>query len=245
MQRLVGLLLLCSLLHLSSSKTFAQSITPLHTDPSLIDPDDEDSLLFAARNSVPIFLRILLPPGIREGYALRAYFGGEDFVRFAKGESDQERMDVILFDAEKLTHGARSISLLAAAFGVFEHRYIPLKMPGFVLSIPLTSETEERFHLRVSHLPEHIYRADMNDVDKLQHFFSSAWLKSALGMDWLVSLAGDFVEIGEETFLVGGSNDPRDKHANADGLSFGRRLYGTGCEEELDIAPSRFLTPNP
>jgi len=207
---------------------------------------NEDSLLRDARSSVPILLRILLPPGLREGYTLREYFASDAYVQASLGESDQERMDAIYYDAVELTHQHSSTTLLAAAFSVFEHKSIQLQMPGFILPIPLTSESNEHFDLRVSHLPAHIYSPKIGDVDKLQHFFSSAWLKKLFGMDWLVEFAGNFVEVGEQAFVVGGADDPRDKHANADGLNFGRNISRhIRRHGELDIAPSEFLTPNP
>jgi hypothetical protein len=194
----------------------------------------------AARSQVGILFRILLPPGIREGYVMREYLGSHQFLEDTKDENDQQKMDDIYLDAMDLTHGNHTLGLLAAAFGVFEHKTIPLDIFGLVIPVPLTSESQERFDRRVSHLPVHLYNAQTADVDKLQHFFSSAWLKKVLGMDWIVNIAGNFVEVFEDAMVLGGSNDPRDKHANRDGLEFANHL--DHCEKRL---PSTFLTPNP
>ncbi len=187
---------------------------------------------------------LLVPAGIRDGYRLREYLATSEYRELASGESQAEQMDDIYFDALWLAHGDRTRAVLATAFGVFEHSTIQLQMPGFVLPIPLTSESRAHFDERVRNLPQHIYSDQINDVDKLQHFFSSAWLKRLFGMNWVVSLAGDLVEIGEEAMVVGGSNDPRDKHANHDGINFAHEL-DSNCAHELEVAPSRFLTPNP
>ena len=200
---------------------------------------EEDGLV-RAKNNVSIILQILLPDGIQEGYIMREYLGSEKFPEETLGLSDREKMDEIYLDAMDLSQGSETSGLLAAAFGVFEHKTIPLDLFGLIIQLPLTSESQLHFDTRVSHLPSHLYSPAVGDIDKLQHFFSSAWLKSALGMDWLVNLAGNFVEIGEEAFVLGGSNDPRDKHANHDGLRFGNHLGEWGI-----VLPSEFLTPNP
>jgi len=200
----------------------------------------QDTILREAASRVSILFRILLPPGIREGYVMREYLGSNRFLDDTKDETDQDKMDDIYLDAMDLAHGNHTLGLLAAAFGVFEHKTIPLDILGLVIPIPLTSESQERFNTRVSHLPVHIYSPAIPDVDKLQHFFSSAWLKKVLGMDWIVNIAGNFVEVFEDAMVLGGSNDPRDKHANHDGLEFANHLER--CEKKL---PSAFLTPNP
>ena len=59
-------------------------------------------------------------------------------------------------------------------------------------------------------------------------------------MNWLVKMLGNLVEIGEDAFVVGGMNDERDKHANADGLRF-----GTIARSDPNTRPSDHLTSNP
>ena len=49
----------------------------------------------------------------------------------------------------------------------------------------------------------------------------SAYFMGVLKMNSLVTLLGDGVEIGEDLFIVGGVDDPRDRHANKDGRRFG------------------------
>jgi hypothetical protein len=227
---------LISCVLLLASNTFAQ-IT--------IEKTSSDTSDFFDEHPISPLIGFLVPAGIRDGYRLREYLASDAYRASCAGETQAEQMDNIYYEAVALAHGNRSRAVLATAISVFEHGSIQLRMPGFILPIPLTSESRAHFEDRVRNLPHYIYSEKINDVDKLQHFFSSAWLKRALGMDWLVSLAGDLVEIGEEAMVVGGSNDPRDKHANHDGIRFAHQLDSRGCQDELLVSPSKSLTPNP
>lgn len=193
-----------------------------------------------AKNHTSIFYRLFFPGGMREGYILRNFILSDGFKAYLDSTSSQDAFDLIYDAAIQLTHGETSDAALASMVGTFEHQYVPLKLPGFVLPIPLTIESDARFKRRVSHLPRSIYGAKGDDRDKLQHFFANTWLKRALGFHWLVKLFGELVERGESGFVQGGVNDDRDKAANRDGMSFGIR-----GEDDLGVTPSQFLSPNP
>lgn len=195
-----------------------------------------------ARHSISLPFSLLVPAGIRIGYDMREYIASPEFASFDSSMSgDPEAVfDEIYYEAVAMAHGDLADAFLGASFGSFEHEYIPFVFFGWELDVPLTSETHARFAQRVSHLPEHLYHIPEGDRDKIQHFFASAWLKSIFGMDWLVNLAGNGVEVGESLFTVGGFQDPRDEHANADG-----RRFEIQAEHSLNSTPSSSLTPNP
>ena len=193
-----------------------------------------------ARNSFPLPFSLLIPNGIRLGYDMREYIASTEFGEFDSTMQPEIVFDEIYCQAVEYAHGDMPTAFLAAAFGSIEHEYIPFDLLGMELDLPLTNESHKRFITRWSHLPEHLYHTSEGDRDKIQHFFASAWLKSTLGMDWLVRLAGKGVEVGESLFLIGGFEDPRDIHANNDGVRF-----GTKAEGDLDRSPSSELTPNP
>jgi hypothetical protein len=152
----------------------------------------------------------------------------------------EEAFDEIYFEALAMAHGVRTDAFLAASYGSFEHEFIPLVFFGAEVDLPLTSEDHSRFLLRVSHLPAHLYHIPEGDRDKIQHFFASAWIKSLFGMDWLIHLAGEAVEAGESFFIAGESRDPRDIHANNDGIGFALH-----ASKSIEHVPSASLTPNP
>jgi hypothetical protein len=218
----------------------------LPTDVMLAQVDHQDvtDLLTradrVARHSIPFPFSLIVPEGIRLGYDMRDYIASQEFAAFDSSVSPEDAFDEIYFEAVTMAHGDLPVAFLAASFGSFEHEYIPLNFFGAELDVPLTSENHSRFLTRVSHLPTHLYHTPEDDRDKLQHFFASGWLKSILGMDWLVRLAGEGVEEGETLFVVGDSRDPRDIHANGDGLQFELQ-----AEHSLEQAPSKNITKNP
>ena len=193
-----------------------------------------------ARYAVPFQLSLVLPTGVRIGYEMRSYIASHAFGAFDSSVSPEASFDEIYYEALELAHGDRSNAFLGASIGSFEHEWIPLDILGIRINIPLTSEPHARFVRRWSHLPAHLYHTRELDRDKLQHFFASAWLKRTLGMDWLVELAGQAVEVGENWFVGGGFIDPRDLHANNDG-----RRFEMQSERNENARPASSLTPNP
>ena len=97
-----------------------------------------------------------------------------------------------------------------------------------MLTLPLTLESIDQFRMRYGNLPSRVFSdsADTvsNDKDKLQHFFGSAYLAFTEGGDNIAEHIGDWIERGEESFVVGGRDDVRDRKANALGQEFGLML---------------------
>lgn len=191
-----------------------------------------------SQESSPLLL--LVPSELRAGYVLRDYIRSDAFGLFDSLARSAVAFDEIYYAATELTHGDQNAAFFAATVGVFEHESIPFDLFGHEIDLPVTMESHAQFERRTGHLPNHLYHTPEDDRDKLQHFFASAWLKSWLGMDWLVALGGEFVEAAENTLLVGGFRDPRDIHANHDGARFALR-----ASENIDARPSKSLTLNP
>ncbi len=167
-------------------------------------------------------LDLLLPPAIRAGYHTRAW--ARDALPPA-GDSldDLARMDMIYLRALGESSGDIESALLASLIACFEHRTIPF---SFGLHLPLTLEGDESFARRVERLPELLFadRPEGGDRDKLQHFFASAWLAWTLDNGALADLAGLGIEAGEEAFISGGADDPRDVRTNRLGQHFAELL---------------------
>jgi hypothetical protein len=193
-----------------------------------------------ARHSIQFPFSLIVPQTVRLGYDMREYIASREFGEFDSIAPPEIVFNEIYYQAVEYAHGDFPTACFAAAYGSIEHESIPFEFFGKEFDFPLTNETHARFLLRRSHLPRHLYRIPEGDEDKVQHFFASAWLKSTLGMDWLVRLAGRGVEVGERLLTVGGFEDPRDIHANNDGLRFGAKAEG-----RTGLTPSSCLTPNP
>ncbi len=228
-----ALLLLCTTALLSSCSIATSVDRDSGTSP-LLGEDRE------ARHSILFPFSLFVPEGIRLGSDMRDFIESPEFGRFDSSAPPEAVFNEIYFEALTLAHGNLADGLLAASFGSFEHEFIPLTFFGAEINLPLTTASHSRFLLRVSHLPEHLYHIPEGDRDKIQHFFASAWLKSIFGMDWLVHLAGEGVEEGESLFVIGDARDPRDIHANGDGLRFELQ-----AEKSIEHHPSASLTPNP
>lgn len=172
----------------------------------------------------------ILPDGFRQGYEVRELILSPDYDSLRTFANDRETLDALYQYALYTSHGDEESATFAMLVAVFEHRTIPMKMG---VEIPLSFENEEAFTRRVERLPRHIYNDSTDDRDKLQHFFSSAYIKRTLGMSWLVNLLGEVVEILEEKLVTGGANDRRDIVANRDGVRFAVSRYRL---------PTEFLT---
>jgi len=130
--------------------------------------------------------------------------------------------------------------LLLAALATFDHRTIRLKVPIFVLTIPLSDESEKEFNTRVNNLPVQLLpdspKNRFGDRDKLQHFFGSAFITYVFNTADGAERIGYAIEQGEHAAIVGGDRDVRDIHADMMGQQFGLALMNNPYRY-----PSEFL----
>ena len=175
----------------------------------------------------------IVPHGMREGYEVREFIIEQGGALAALPPGDA--MNVIYLQALMETNGDKGAASLATLIAVLEHRNIPIS--GIGIQLPLTLERDSVFAKRVGYLPRNIYGEGHDDRDKLQHFFANSWLKKELGMEWLVRLIGELIEVGEDAIVDGGVYDERDKIANRDGIRF-----GIGSSDSLEALPSNYLS---
>jgi hypothetical protein len=138
-------------------------------------------------------------------------------------------IDAIYLKSLKIADYNIARGLFLSFVAVLEHRKIDVKMPIFKqLALPLTFEEDSIFYSRIKNLPSKVYSdtppGSYGDIDKLQHFFGSAYLAFASESPGLTHITGDLIEWLEPILIVGGDDDPRDKRANNQGKSFGRDL---------------------
>jgi len=150
-----------------------------------------------------------------------------------EGVDDLLRVDLIFLRALAETGGDRRDAILATAVAVLGTQTIPTTIG---IDVPLALETGDQFAARVRRLPRHLYadRPDGDDVDKLQHFFFSAWLAWDLDNRGFADILGMGIESGEEFMIRGGADDPRDVRTNRLGALFARLLG-----EYPELLPSR------
>jgi hypothetical protein len=201
-----------------------------------LEPLEEFSGLVSALSLV------LIPKVFADGVLLKTFVSSEEFAGTRKQWGDRHAMDVLFRRAQNLCWGNTFCALLISFLAVVDHQRVGIRtpLPGLILWLPLTGEFSDEYALRVKGLPGRV-AADSpetggGDRDKLQHFFGSALLAYLSESGDQVDRFGEFVEWGEERFIVGGTLDERDLEADRRGRNFGLRLL-----ESPDVRPSVFF----
>lgn len=192
----------------------------------------------ALRALAPLFL----PKVMYDCWQLKSFIQGEDFQDLRASHGDIKAVDAIYARAKRLSWDNMYESLLISFVATMDHREFGIEIPllGPLLWIPLTSEFHDEFEARVACLPRNLYpdgpHDRSGDRDKLQHFFGAAFLTYVFESPGAADRTGNFVERGEQLFVVGGVNDPRDVRANRQGERF-----GAGLLKDPSLVPSGFI----
>jgi hypothetical protein len=182
------------------------------------------------------------PQIIIDAKSIRAYVRDERFQIMRSRCGDMRAIDAIYLKSLRITEYNIARALFVSFLAVLEHRNVYVKVPIIKsLELPVSFEEDSLFYARLKNLPRRVYPdtpADsVGDVDKLQHFFGSAYLAYSSESPGLAHAAGNLIEWTEDKFVVGGVDDPRDKRANNQGKSFGRDLLVVKT-----LLPSDYLT---
>lgn len=201
--------------------------------PSFIFSQDQDTLwlnedwYYSTETSSLFDVTGFLPPFFKDEARLKRYLRDERFYELRKRYDDTLAVDAIFDRAMLIADDDVKHALLIATVAVMDHRRLGLRIPllGSVY-IPLTFESDSLFRIRRTHLPKKLLNdfRRSSDKDKLQHFFGSAYVAYVFNSDAVARWFGDLFETGEESFVLGGRIDPRDKLANEKGREFGLRL---------------------
>jgi hypothetical protein len=175
-------------------------------------------------------MTLLVPVVMSNVHELKAMVRSEEFQQIRRRWGDQYAVDLAFRQAEQLCWNNRGVSLFVMFLALMDHRNVGFRVPllGPILWLPLTGEFKDEFDERVRALPAHLFpdspQGTYSDKDKLQHFFGSAFLAYLFGEGDPAERFGDFVEWGEDRFVVGGTYDLRDLEANNRGRRFAERL---------------------
>ena len=185
---------------------------------------------------------IFTPQIILDTKIIRDYIRDGRFQILRSQCGEMCAIDAIYLKSLKIADYNIARALFLSFLAVLEHRKIDIKMLIFKsLPFPLTFETDSIFFARKKNLPIHVYPdttpGTYGDIDKLQHFFGSAYLAFASESPEMTHRTGDLIEWLEPILIVGGDDDPRDKRANNQGNSFGRDLLVVKT-----LLPSDYLT---
>lgn len=170
------------------------------------------------------------------------YIASEKFLELRKTHGELTAVDSIFRFALILNNYEYSETLLSLTFTTVPYRKVPVQTPllKFNLSYPLLSPDEETFKKKNENLPRYLFiDSPLNqygDIDKLAHFFGSAFLSYNANIFDLGELIGYFVEVFEENFKVQSEIDLRDIDVN-----FYGRLFGKLLKKNKSILPSQIL----
>jgi len=225
---------------------------PLLTSPAAAQSNEEKSAMtlswdFDAEQDSHFSLGgfvsdIFTPQIILDTRHIRGYIRDERFQKLRKQNGDTRAIDAIYLKSLKIAEYNIARALFLSFMAVLEHRRVDIKMPIVKsLAVPLTFEEDSIFNSRIKNLPAQVY-ADTppgvyGDIDKLQHFFGSAYLAFATESPGLTGTTGTLIEWGEEKLVVEGADDPRDQRANNQGKDFGHDLLVVKT-----LLPSDYLT---
>ncbi|MEN3038635.1 MAG: hypothetical protein ABDI07_05705 [Candidatus Kryptonium sp.] len=170
-------------------------------------------------------------------HKLRDFIRSEDFRNLKQKLGDVRSIDLIYKKSLVLCDYDIENALLVCGFASLSHRKINFKIPLIGLKIPiiLTSESKENYERRIKNLPSRIFSDTIDDKDKLQHFFFSAYIAYKNAGRRTADKIGLLVEEGEKIGL-NLARDERDIIANRLGQSFGLSLH-----KNPFTLPSRFF----
>lgn len=186
---------------------------------------------------------LLVPVMLNNVQQLKLLIRGDEFKEIRVRHGDRHAVDVMFRWAEQLSWNNRGVALFIAFLSSIDHRNVGFRIPllGPLLWLPLSGEFQEEFEERLRAMPVDLFpdspRGQAGDRDKLQHFFGSAFLAYVFGGADAAERIGEFIEWGEDAFVVDGVYDLRDKEANARGRRFAARL-----REDYAALPSADMT---
>lgn len=170
------------------------------------------------------------------------YIASEKFIEIRKSSGDLISVDSLYHKALEINDYNYSETLLSLMFATVPYREVPIKLPVFniIIYYPLISADEETFHKKNENLPRRLFidtpQNEYGDLDKLAHFFGSAFLSYESNIFDLGELIGYFIEAFEESFKVQSKIDYRDIDVN-----FYGRLFGKLLRKDKTIYPSQIL----
>ncbi|MGQ9799783.1 MAG: hypothetical protein ACUVRG_10955, partial [Ignavibacterium sp.] len=170
------------------------------------------------------------------------YIASEKFIEIRKLKGDLTSVDSLYQKALEINNYNYGETLLSLMFATVPYREVPIKLPvlNIIIYYPLISADEKTFLKKNENLPRFLFidtpQNNYGDLDKLAHFFGSAFLSYKSNIFDLGELIGYFVEAFEESFKVQSEIDYRDIDVNYYG-----RLFGKLLKKDKTILPSQIL----
>lgn len=192
-----------------------------------------------------LFNQILLPQQSKLSKAVNSvseYVASDEFLILKDKVGDLTAVDSIYIYALAVNDYNYSETLLSLMFATVPYREVPIQTPflKIKLNYPLISADLKTFERKNRNLPRYLFidtpQNEYGDLDKLAHFFGSAFLSYSSSIFDLGELIGYFVEAFEESFKVQSEIDFRDIDVNYYG-----RLFGQLLKKDKTVLPSQII----
>ncbi len=173
---------------------------------------------------------------------LSNYILSDKYLQMQSNYNDLVIVDSLYNKALKLHEGNVSEALLTTTFATLAFYELPLSIPiiDLKLNVPLMHVKKELFDQKIDRLPRRLFfdsaKSKFGDLDKISHFFGSAYLANSVTMFNLSKFMGIFIELFEAAFKVEGFIDFRDMIVNNLG-----ELYGASLNNNPELLPSQAL----
>jgi hypothetical protein len=174
--------------------------------------------------------------------AISDFIASDKFLEIRTTKGELASVDSLYIYALRLHDYDFSETLLSLMFATVPYREVPVQTPvlKIKLNYPLISADEQTFNRKNKNLPRYLFidtpQNDYGDLDKLAHFFGSAFLSYNSNIFDLGELIGYFVEAFEESFKVQSEIDYRDIDVN-----FYGRLFGKLLKKDKSVLPSQII----
>ncbi len=174
--------------------------------------------------------------------ALTSYIASSAIFDRTTTKSDIDLVDSIFVQALRIADGNISEALAACTWTCLPVRTATIISPiiGYPLVIPFISADDSSFLEKNKRLPRYLFpdspKSRSGDVDKLAHFFGTAYIEYNSFIPGVTRFFGVFIEVFEESFKVDSKFSVRDIDVNSLGIKF-----GDGLKKKTDLLPSQFL----
>lgn len=192
-----------------------------------------------------LFTTVAFPQGSRTGRnvsELTKYIASSPAFDTKDTKSHIDLVDSIFAKALSISDGDISEALAACTWTCLTVRTATVISPliGYPLVIPFFSAADSLFREKNKQLPRYLFpdspSSGSGDVDKLAHFFGTAYIEYNSFIPGVTYFFGVFIEVFEESFKVDSKFSVRDVNVNSLGIKF-----GDGLKKKSDLLPSQFL----
>ncbi len=192
-----------------------------------------------------LFTAVVFPQGSRTGKnvsELTEYIASSPAFDTKDSKSHIDLVDSIFLHALSISDGDISGALAACTWTCLTVRTATVISPliGYPLVIPFFSASDSVFRDKNRRLPRYLFPdsppSGSGDVDKLAHFFGTAYIEYNSFIAGVTYFFGVFIEVFEESFKVDSKFSVRDVNVNSLGIKF-----GDGLKKKSDLLPSQFL----